>query len=108
MSVALGLLARVARFSDRKPAFRSYLLECRKVIKRGEPLDTGSGPRGAAPPVPQRRRLRDRLSRANLSTLVESFRSGTPAHVLAKRYGVNDGRQGYVAPATRRAACSNY
>lgn len=41
-------------------------------------------------PVPRRRRLRDRLSEQDLSTLVESFRTGTPAHVLAKRYGVGE------------------
>lgn len=36
----------------------------------------------------QRRRLCDRLSEQDLSMLVESFQSGTPAHVLAKRYGI--------------------
>ncbi|MCA1604023.1 MAG: hypothetical protein LC775_00720 [Acidobacteria bacterium] len=49
--------------------------------KRG--LDLGFCRRG-------RRRLRDRLSEQDLSAIVESFRSGTPAHVLAKRYGVGE------------------
>ena len=69
------------------PALRSYLLERHEAIERGEPL---TPVQSTSPPIPRRRRLRDRLSNQNLTTVVESFRSGTPAHVLAKRYGVGE------------------
>lgn len=61
---------------------RSYLQERVEAINRGEPPT----PTEPIPPTP-RRRVRDRLNEQDLSTLIESFRSGTPAHVLAKRYG---------------------
>ncbi len=66
------------------PTLRAYLLEHREAIDRGEPRHLLS------PPTPRRRRLRDQLSEQDLSTLVESFRSGTSAHVLAQRYGVGE------------------
>ncbi|MCA1671004.1 MAG: hypothetical protein LC799_01955 [Actinobacteria bacterium] len=67
------------------PALRSYLLERSQATERGE------APMPVQPPVlPRQRQLRDRLSEQDLSTLIESFRSGTPAHVLAKRYSVGE------------------
>ncbi len=69
------------------PALRSYLLERHDATKRDEPP---THVQFTSPPVPRRRRLRDRLSEHDLSTLVESFRSGTPAHVLAKHYHVSE------------------
>jgi len=79
-------LVGVAGF-NLNPALRSYLLDRREAVKHGEPP---APVKPTSPPVPHRRRLRDRLSEQDLSTLVESFRSGTPAHVLAKRYGVGE------------------
>lgn len=69
------------------PALRSYLLERSHA---SEPGQTPPPPQPTSTPVPQRHRLRDRLSEHDLSTLVESFKTGTPAHVLAKRYGVGE------------------
>lgn len=69
------------------PALRSYLRERTEAAGRGEPrLPAQPG----SPPVAQRRRVRDRLSEQDVAALVENFRSGTPAHVLAKRYGVGE------------------
>jgi Mor family transcriptional regulator len=34
--------------------------------------------------------LRHRLSEQDLSTIIASFKTGTPAHVLAKRYGLGE------------------
>lgn len=68
-------------------ALRSYLRGRAGAAERGEspaPAQPGS------PPVAHRRRVRDRLSEHDLSMLVESFRNGTPAHVLAKRYGIGE------------------
>ena len=69
------------------PVLRSYLLERREAMERGAPLAPVPS---ANPPVPWRRRICDRLSEQDLSELVESFRRGTPAHVLAKHYGVGE------------------
>lgn len=68
-------------------ALRSYLLERSHAT---EPGKTPPPPQPTSTPLLQRRRLRDRLSEQDLSTLVENFRSGTSAHVLAKRYGVGE------------------
>ncbi len=69
------------------PALRSYLLDRREAMERGEPP---APVEATSPPAARRRRLRDRLSEQDLSALVDSFRSGTPAHVLAERYGVGE------------------
>jgi hypothetical protein len=68
------------------PALRSYLLDRNHTTSCGE-LPTQ---RSSSTPAPHRYRLRDRLSRQELSTIIESFKAGTPAHVLAKRYGVGE------------------
>jgi hypothetical protein len=69
------------------PALRSYLVERSHAAERGK---TPPPVQSTSPPVPPRRRLRDRLSEQDLSTLIESFQTGTPAHVLAKRYHVGE------------------
>jgi hypothetical protein len=69
------------------PALRSYLLERAHAT---EPGKLPPPPQSTSTPLPQRHRLRDRLSEQDLSTLVENFRSGTSAHVLAKRYSVGE------------------
>jgi len=69
------------------PALRSYLLERYDVTKRDEPLLPAQL---TSPPLPQPRRVRDRLSAQDLTMIIASFTTGTPAHVLAKRYGVGE------------------
>lgn len=68
------------------PALRSYLLDRSHTTSCGE-LPTQ---RFSSTPAPHRYRLRDRLSRQELSTIIESFNAGTPAHVLSNRYGVGE------------------
>ena len=40
-------------------------------------------------PKPQTKRIADRLSEGQIHKLIDSFQQDTPAHILAKRYGVS-------------------
>jgi hypothetical protein len=69
------------------PALRSYLLERHEATEHDKPLLPA---RPTSLSRPRRHRLRDRLSEQDLSAIIASFKTGTPAHVLAKRYGVGE------------------
>jgi hypothetical protein len=69
------------------PALAAYLRE------RAEGVDSVPAvePPAGAPPsyVTRRWRIADRLSEEQIAALIDAFVSGTPKHVLAKRYGVS-------------------
>jgi hypothetical protein len=83
---AVGVAVGVRGF-NLNPVLRSYVLQRREAIAGS---DASSEVHLISVRTPRRHRLRDRLSEQEVSTLVESFQAGTPAHVLAKRYGVGE------------------
>jgi hypothetical protein len=73
--------------------YQQVIVSTREIIGHPFHMAAVNAERGEIPsqvqptstPLPQRHRLRDRLSKQDLSTLVESFPTGTPAHVLAEQ-----------------------
>ena len=62
------------------PALRSYVLERKEAATSSESQSPAQATNSS---ICRRYRLRDRLTDQQMSALVESFKAGTPAHVLA-------------------------
>jgi hypothetical protein len=78
------LVDLLVRYSNHEDALRHVV----KVLRRIEDYDQADDP-GVRLPQPTPLRGLARLNPDNVRQLVASFRTGTPKHVLAHRYGVS-------------------